>query len=103
MKDHIKQTNRKGTRQSVGVRELKTHAAQIVRQVREAHASYVVTHRGRAVGVILPIDGEPDVPHAGENADATAAWETFLRAGRQLERRFAPGAGGVRILSETRR
>jgi len=34
---------------AIGVRELKTHAARILRQVRDARASYVVTHRGRAI------------------------------------------------------
>jgi hypothetical protein len=74
-----------------------------LRQVREARASYLLTHRGRAIGVILPVDSEDDIWHAAEAADATAAWEAFLRAGRRLERRFAAGASGVRLLSEMRR
>jgi antitoxin (DNA-binding transcriptional repressor) of toxin-antitoxin stability system len=40
----------------VGVRELETHAARIVRQVRDARGSYILTHRRTAVGVILPIE-----------------------------------------------
>jgi prevent-host-death family protein len=57
MSDHTKRTRRPGrTRRSVGIRELKAHAAGILRQVRESRASYVVTHRGHAVGVILPVD-----------------------------------------------
>jgi len=87
----------------VGVRELKTHAARILRRVREARASYVVTHRGRAIGVILPVDSEDEVSHAPEAVNATAAWEAFLRAGRRLERRFPAGASAVRLLSDTRR
>jgi antitoxin (DNA-binding transcriptional repressor) of toxin-antitoxin stability system len=55
MRDHVtRQAQRKGTRKSVGVRELKTHAARILRQVREARASYLLMHRGRAIGVMLP-------------------------------------------------
>jgi prevent-host-death family protein len=104
MTDHMRRPGSgKNTRRGVGVRELKTHAAEIVRQVRDARASYVVTHRGRAVAVILPIDGNQDPPNAAEAVDATAAWDVFLRAGRHLERRFARGASGVRILSDMRR
>ena len=104
MRDHIARPARqKGTRKTVGVRELKTHAARILRQVRDARASYLVTHRGRAIGVILPIDSEDEVAHALEAVNATAAWEAFLRAGRRLERRFAAGASGVRLLSDQRR
>lgn len=85
----------------VGVRELKTHAARILRHVREARASYVVTYRGRAVGMILPL--EPTEVTAATPEDAAAAWDTFLRAGRRLERRFRRGVSGVRLLSATRR
>jgi antitoxin (DNA-binding transcriptional repressor) of toxin-antitoxin stability system len=104
MSDHVaRRPRRAGSRKSVGVRELKTHAARILRQVREARASYLLTHRGRAIGVILPVDGEDEVPDALEAVDATAAWDAFLRTGRRLERRFAPGAGGVGLLSDMRR
>ena len=85
----------------VGVRELKTHAAGILRRVREARVSYVLTHRGRAVGMILPL--EPAEAPSATLEDAAAAWDTFVRAGRRLERRFRPGASGVRLLSATRR
>ena len=93
----------RGSRNSVGVRELKTHAARILRQVREARATYLLTHRGRAIGVILPIAGDDGGAHAPEAVDAAAAWEAFLKAGRRLERRFVSGASGVRLLSDMRR
>ena len=87
----------------VGVRELKTHAARIVRHVREARASYILTHRGRAVGVILPLDPAGDEATSAAAADAREAWDAFMRAGRRLERRFRPGVSGLRLLSSMRR
>ena len=87
----------------VGVRELKTHAARIMRHVRDARASYVLTHRGEAVGVILPLDPRQPAPAGPEDTGADEAWQAFLRAGRKIEDRFSPRKGGVRILSETRR
>jgi antitoxin (DNA-binding transcriptional repressor) of toxin-antitoxin stability system len=100
MRDH--QAARPGpAKKVVGVRELKTHAAGILRHVREARASYILTHRGRAVGMILPLDPAEDPSTASE--DAGAAWDAFVRAGRRLERRFRPGASGVRLLSAMRR
>ena len=68
------------TKRVVGVRELKTHAARIVRQVRDARVSYILTHRGSAVGVILPLDPTEDTAPA-EDGSAGIAWDTFLRAG----------------------
>jgi prevent-host-death family protein len=104
MRDHRRRTPpRKTARKSVGVRELKIHAAGIVRQVRDSRVSYVVTHRGQAVGVILPIDDQDRSSEASETVDAAAAWDMFMRAGRKLEGRFTPEASGVRILSSMRR
>lgn len=104
MADYKKE--RRGTRgleKVVGVRELKTHASRIVEQVREEGASYVVTHRGEAVGVILPVGASEPVSPGREDVDADAAWHAFLQAGRRLERRFQAGVSGVEVLSATRR
>jgi antitoxin (DNA-binding transcriptional repressor) of toxin-antitoxin stability system len=104
MRDHFRHAARATKpKKAVGVRELKTHAARILRHVREARASYILTHRGRAIGVILPLDPAEDTLPAPEEADAAAAWDAFLRAGRRLERRFRPGVSGVRLLSGMRR
>jgi len=81
---------------------LKTHAARIVREVREARAAYLVTHRGRPVGVVLPLAADGPPPST-EEAGASTAWDAFLRAGRRLEGRFRPGTSGVRVLSKMRR
>jgi prevent-host-death family protein len=104
MSDHItRPAKRRSGRKSVGVRELKTHAARILRQVRESGIPYVVTHRGRAIGVILPIDGDADAAPTPDAADARTAWNAFLRAGQKVERGFAAGVSGVRLLSQMRR
>lgn len=42
------------TTDSIGVRELKYSATQIVRAVREQQAEYVITVRGQPVAVIRP-------------------------------------------------
>lgn len=102
MRDHMRPRRKTGAT-TIGVRELKTHAARIVRQVREEHASYVVTHRGRAVGVILPLASDRSATSDDTDADPDTAWAAFLRAGRRLERRLRPNASGVDILSAMRR
>ena len=104
MRDHVKRVRRSApAKKAVGIRELKTHAARIVRHVREARASYILTHRGRAVGVILPLDSVDEAPPAAEDSEADAGWNAFLRAGRRLEGRFLSGVSGVRLLSAMRR
>ena len=39
----------------VGVRELKNQTTEILRDVRENRAEYVITYRGRPVAVLLPV------------------------------------------------
>jgi len=41
---------------TVGVRELKNRASEILRTVREQGAEYVITHQGRPTAVLLPVD-----------------------------------------------
>jgi antitoxin (DNA-binding transcriptional repressor) of toxin-antitoxin stability system len=102
MRDHTESTRRPPPpRKTVGVRELKTHAARIIRDVRDVRASYTLTHRGQSVGVILPVEPSEFEPR-GE-ADRADAWLAFLRAGQRLEQRFRPGRSGVRLLSDMRR
>jgi len=103
MRDHFDDSTRSPTiPELVGVRELKAHAARILRRVRDARASYVLTHRGRAIGVILPLDAAESQSAALDTSD-TAAWTNFIRAGRRLQSRFHKGASGVRLLSSMRR
>lgn len=88
---------------AVGVRELKTHAAAIVREVREARASYVVTHHGRPVGVLLPLDAATDRPLGADDGNADVAWDAFLRAGRRVASRWKAGVSAAQMLSDMRR
>jgi prevent-host-death family protein len=104
MGDHVNQRARpRPSKRIVGVRELKTHAARIVRQVRDSRASYILTHRGVAVGVILPLEASDSSSQTADAGDASAAWRSFLRAGHRVEGRFRAGVGGVGLLSAARR
>jgi len=95
--------SRRAQGKNVGVRDLKTHAARIMRRVRDEGTSFIVTHRGRAIGVILPLPTDDEASRVADAGDAATAWQTFVRAGHGLERRFRPGVSGVRLLSTTRR
>lgn len=41
---------------TIGVRELKSQASEIVRSIREDQIEYVVTLRGEPVAILLPVD-----------------------------------------------
>jgi prevent-host-death family protein len=42
----------------IGVRELRQRATEVLRQVREQGAEYVITHQGRPIALLLPVDAE---------------------------------------------
>ena len=65
---------------TIGVRELKSQASEIVRLIREEQAEYVVTLRGEPVAVLLPIDKQ------SLEAQALRAVEAATPALAQLDR-----------------
>jgi len=68
--------------QTIGVRELKNHTSNIVRQVREEAAAYVITHHGLPVALLRPID-KKDMKTL-QKQEAAVAWESLLETGRLL-------------------
>jgi len=41
---------------SIGVRELKNRASEIIRRVREEQAPYIITLRGKPSAMIIPLE-----------------------------------------------
>lgn len=82
MSDYKRKRGRDQPPRQVGVRELKAQATGILRQVRETRATYVVTHRGHAIGVILPVDAD-EARAALPSADRrpSGRFEQLLAAG----------------------
>jgi len=83
----------------VGVRELKTHTSEILRQVREKGVRYTITYRGRPVGILGPLEQSgPDVA-----ASRDTAWEDLVRLGQEIGRGWQSSLSSVELLSEMRR
>jgi prevent-host-death family protein len=87
----------------VGVRELKARASEIIREVREQRTRYVITHRGRPVGLLIPLEesGASALPAAGE--PTTAAWDDLVRLGEEIGRGWRSPLTSAELLSEMRR
>jgi prevent-host-death family protein len=45
---------------TIGVRDLKNRASEIVRDVQEQNAEYIVTLRGKPVAVLQPVSAKSD-------------------------------------------
>ena len=87
----------------VGVRELKTQASEIVRQVRENRVRYIITYRGEPVGLLMPLDkaSSSSLP-SGQALDETA-WETLTRLGQEIGQGWRSPLSSADLLSEMRR
>jgi prevent-host-death family protein len=87
----------------IGVRDLKIRASEIIRNVRERRARYIITYRGRPVGLLLPL-GEANsasLPDASE--PGTAAWDELTRLGEEIGRGWRSPLSSAELLSEMRR
>lgn len=81
----------------IGIRELKAHASEVVRAVKERRARYVITQRGQPVAILLPIDAIPPQP------DPNEVWARLEALGEEIARNWQSEKSAVEILSEMRR
>lgn len=82
----------------VGVRDLKTHASKILEEVEQKRSRYVITKRGRPIGILLPVEDAPT-----KKATSSSAWEELERLGEQISRNWTSEKTTLEILDEIRR
>lgn len=87
----------------IGIRELKARASEIVRSVRENRSRYVVTHRGRAVAVLLPLDVFESSEREIIQDDSISPWDKLESLGEAIGKDWQSEKSSVEILSESRR
>jgi len=87
----------------VGVRELKTRASEIVRDVRDHRARYTITYRGRPVGVLLPLEEAPQAEALPGGERGTTVWEELSELGEEIGREWRLPSTSVELLSQMRR
>lgn len=91
----------------VGVRELKNRATEIVRQMREHRAEYVITYYGRPVAVLLPVDEDWLEEEARCAAEATRPGEEIAAEleslGKEIGRSWEAEGTAVDLVLEQRR
>ncbi|NPV08580.1 MAG: type II toxin-antitoxin system prevent-host-death family antitoxin [Anaerolineae bacterium] len=82
--------------ESVGVRELKQRASEIIRLVREQKQEVEITYRGETVARIVPVFGRD-----AEERDRDA-WEELRRIGKEISRQWPKGVSAVEAIREDR-
>ncbi len=91
----------------VGVRELKNQTTEIIRDVRENQAEYVVTYHGRPIAVLLPVDEAWLEAEARRAAEAVTpgddVWAELDAIRQEIGRSWQSEKTGVELISEQRR
>jgi prevent-host-death family protein len=83
----------------IGIRELKAHASEVVRRVAEERATYVITRRGRAVGVLAP----PEFVAPREPYGRPDGWNRLLALADGIGKQKGLRKSAVRDLAGMRR
>ncbi len=89
----------------IGVRELRERTAEVLRQVREEKAEYVITQHGQPVAVLLPIDTEAVEKKTVEAAKESAVdpWELYQQIADEIRRTWPAGLSTQEVIDDIRR
>jgi prevent-host-death family protein len=90
---------------TIGVRELREQTSEVLRQVREQRAEYVVTYQGKPVALLLPVDSEAveeAMVQAGRKS-VEGGLETWRRVMEQVRRDWPAGKSTQELMDEIRR
>ncbi len=82
---------------TVGVRELKQKASELVRLVRETGSEVQVTHRGRVVALLIPAT----LPKSLEQDEES--WTSLDALSAEIDARWPKGVSATQAISEGRR
>ena len=82
---------------TVGVRELKSKASEILYAVREEQEQYTITYRGKPVAVLLPIEQLPMQPPSQDDV-----WAELDRLGEQIFDNWDADQTASQLLTEMR-
>jgi prevent-host-death family protein len=89
----------------IGIRELRERASEVLRRVREDKAEYIITHQGRPIALLLPINSEmveASLLRAGRQSRAEG-WEVYDRLAREIRQRWPAEETTQDLLDEIRR
>jgi prevent-host-death family protein len=81
---------------TVGIRELKQQASELVRMVRETGNEVQVTYHGKVVALLIPV--EKTAPQ-----DEESAWTKLDNLAAEIGARWPKGVSAAKAVSEVRR
>jgi prevent-host-death family protein len=85
----------------IGVRDLKNRASELVREVHERDAEYIVTLRGRPVAVLKPLSDKNE--RELKRAEREEALSKLDELAEQIARAWRSPKSAVKLVEEQRR
>jgi antitoxin (DNA-binding transcriptional repressor) of toxin-antitoxin stability system len=88
----------------IGVRELREQTAQVLRDIQENKAEYIVTHQGRPIALLLPLDTQKVEAAILQTAkpDAAQAVEIYERLAESLRQTWRTDLSTQELIDEIR-
>ena len=81
---------------TVGIRELKQQASELVRMVRETGKEVQITYHGQVVALLIPVK-------RAHKKDEAAAWAELDSLAAQIGARWPKGVSAADAVTEARR
>ncbi len=82
--------------ETVGIRELKQQASELVRRVREEGRSIQITYHGKVVAILIPVERQT-------NAEVDHAWANLDQLAGEISAAWPEGVSAEEAISEGRR
>ena len=88
----------------IGVRELRQQTTEVLRQVREQKAEYVITYQGRPIAVLLPVVSEEVEAAMVQVSKQTAqgGWRTYAHLAEMLRQAWPEEVQTQTLLNDIR-
>jgi prevent-host-death family protein len=95
---------KRGSIPEIGARDLEARASEIVEDVRQHRARYILTHEGRPVGMVVPLDeaASGEWVRPDEEGQAQDAWAELERLGDEIGLGWGSFELPVELLSKLR-
>lgn len=80
---------------TVGVRELKQRASELIRMVREEGSEIQITYHGEVVALLIPVAGSSE-------QEEDQAWAEIDHLAAEIEARWPDGVSAAEAVAEAR-
>ncbi len=82
---------------TVGIRELKQQASELIRMVRETGTEVQITYHGKVVALLVPVE------QAAQTEQETKAWMDIDHLAAEIGARWPKGLSASQAIAEDRR